>query len=102
MCLRECRSVEVAAVAWSCRRRSRMKLLQRHSHVDRVKESTCLRVHLHNGAARNRFTHSKRCRGEVVRVSCILRGNGINAWRSHRSVETSRADAHAYLSVTNT
>src|SRR5712691_10759356 len=52
------------AEADGIRHRHRMRLLQSDRHVDGVKESARLSVDLHNGAARNRFTHSRRCRVE--------------------------------------
>src|SRR5882672_908708 len=57
------------------------ELLQRHRHVNRVKERTRLSVHLHDGAARNRFTHSRRCRVEIIGVARVLSSDGINAWK---------------------
>ena len=56
-------------------------LLDCDSNIGTMEKRARLTVDLHNGAARNRFTHSRRCRGEVVRVTRVLRGDGINAWK---------------------
>src|SRR4029077_4875611 len=59
-------------------------LLDGDSNASGMENGARLTINLHNGAARNRFTHSQRSRGEVVRVADVLCGDGINTckWKS--------------------
>src|SRR6266849_6887986 len=84
------------------RHRHRMKLLQCHRHVDRVKESARLSVDLHNGTARYRLTHSRGRGGQVASIARIVCRDGINAGERKRHArsgivtrEQGRADPRA-------
>src|SRR5260370_8451930 len=86
-----------------------MKLLQCHRHVERVKESTRLSVHLHNGASRYPLTHSRGRGGQVASIARIVFRDGINAGERKRHArsgsvtrEQGRTDPIAVGAKTNT
>src|SRR4029077_11573238 len=66
-------------------------LLDCDGNIDTMEKRARLTVDLHNGTARNRFTDSRRCRGEVVRVARVLCGDGPSTSKWKRFVQRRRA-----------